>query len=180
MGTVSDQPTPASNFAAGSSRRLAELMQPADRANVSWTPSDIQAIYRHQLATPINVELAGVDRATADRLRELCDSNGLTLRGIGDLLAHPSPPLELLVIIKEFAKASLEHPESALPKEVSSAIYWACIAVAMVRCNARISSLSAGQAVDGLQWALRQEWLAADRRDVLQAALNAFGEARHP
>jgi hypothetical protein len=167
---------PEHSFVSGSPGHLAELMQPVRKVHMNWTPADIESIYHHQLSTPINVELGQLDAVTANRVREICAADGLLLSGIGDLLGHRNPPVDLLIIIKDFAKASMEHPESPLPTEVYAAIYWSCIAAAMVRCNVRISSLSSSQLRDGVQWALHQSWIAADRRDLFEKAMNLLAE----
>ena len=86
----------------------------AERARL-WRPEELSAIFRHQMSAPILVDLGGFDPATAVRLKTLSEAQSLLLKSFSDLFHHPVPPLELLSLTKDFAKANMDHPESSLP-----------------------------------------------------------------
>ena len=156
--------------------RLAALMTSGPDNAPLWEPADIAAIFDHQLTTPLRVELATLDETTRARLRQVCERGGLLLRSIGDLLHHANPPAELLRIIKDFAKTSLEHPDSALPKDVSAALYWLCLASGLVHGHQRLSSLEDPQLRDGFEWAASRAWIGGHNASLLREAAATLGE----
>ena len=150
-------------------RQLAALMDP-DGERI-WGPDELGAILKHQLAAPLQVDLAGLEHGAAGKVKTLAAAQGLLLRSFGDLLRHPHPPIELLRLAKDFAKACRLSPESALPREVATVLYFACIAVALMRCQCRISRLGKAQLREGFEWALKLPWLDAESRRLFRKGL---------
>ncbi len=107
----------------------------------------------------------------ARALEALAAAQGAPCQSFGDLLRQPSPPLELLELVKDFAKANADHPEHGLPKEIAAVLYYACIAAALLRLKARISKLSEADLGRGLRWAAEQPWLDEETTQLLAAAL---------
>jgi hypothetical protein len=130
-----------------------------------WNSDDLAAILRHQMTTSLQVDLAGVGSA-AGRLREEAAAGGLLLKSFGDLLQHPHPPLGLLKMMKDFAKACRISPASVLPREISSVVYFASIMAAMTRRSRRITKLTDSDLRKALRWALMQPWLDDISRTV--------------
>ncbi|HEX3718876.1 MAG TPA: hypothetical protein VH595_12985 [Verrucomicrobiae bacterium] len=153
-------------------KSLAALMaEGAERAGL-WRPDELGAIFRHQLSAPILVDLGGLDSATAARLKLLAEAQSLLLKSFSDLLLHPAPPVELLSLTKDFAKANMDHPESSLPKEVAAVLYYASISAALVRRGERISQLKDAELERGLRWAKDQPWVDKQIQQLLVQALN--------
>ena len=149
-------------------RLLASLFADADNDAIGeriWHPDELAAILRHQMTTPLHVDLAGIEGA-AKRLHDAAGASGLILKSFGDLLQHPHPPLALLKMMKDFAKACRISPESALPREISSVIYFASIIAAMTRHSRRITKLDNAALRDAVDWALAQPWLDEISRGV--------------
>ncbi|HWD19316.1 MAG TPA: hypothetical protein VHB20_08545 [Verrucomicrobiae bacterium] len=146
---------------------LAEGAEPARL----WRPEEIAAVFHHQMAAPILVDLAGFDPATARRLPRLAEAQALVLKSFADLFRHPLPPLELLELTKQFAKANMDHPESVLPGEVASVLYYASIASALVRLGRRISRLADADLRRGFRWALERPWLDSETRALMEQAM---------
>jgi hypothetical protein len=142
----------------------------AERARL-WRPEELCAIFRHQMSAPILVDLGGFDPATGVRLKALSEAQSLLLKSFSDLFHHPVPPVELLSLTKDFAKANMDHPDSSLPQEVAAALYYASIATAIVRLDARISQLSDAELQRGLHWAKDQPWVDDPLREILLQAL---------
>jgi hypothetical protein len=148
----------------------------AERARL-WRPEELRAIFRHQMAAPILVDLGGYDPATATRLKTLSEAQSLVLKSFSELFHHAVPPLELLSMTKDFAKANMDHPESTLPQEIATALYYASIAAALVRLDARISRLKDEDLRCGLLWMTEQPWVDDQTRGIIAEALNKLSSA---
>src|SRR5580658_2698860 len=152
-------------------KSLAAFLAAGEERARLWRPEELSAIFRHQMTAPILVDLGGFDPATAGRLKTLSDAQSLLLKSFSDLFHHPVPPLELLTLTKDFAKANMDHPESSLPQEVAAALYYASIATAAVRLDARISQLKDEELQRGLLWAKDQPWIDNQTREIMVQAL---------
>jgi hypothetical protein len=158
-------------------KSLATLMaQGAERAHL-WRADELGAIFRHQLSAPILVDLGGLDAATAARLKMLSDAQSLLLKSFADLLLHATPPIELLRLAKDFAKANMDHPEGALPKEVAAVLYYASISAALTRLDERITQLKDPDLERGIRWAKDQPWVDKQIQELLVQGLNKLSGA---
>jgi len=151
-------------------KRLGEVLAIGSFPAPSWTPHELGAILRHQLATPLEVEVAGMEPWQASKLRMVCDADQLLIKSLGDVLNHTHPPVALLVLLKDFAKRLMEHPDGVLPREVAGVIYWTTIAAAQCKCGQRISRLAERQLLEGFAWALAQPWIEPAISDLLRQA----------
>ncbi len=152
-------------------KKLATLMATGEERAKLWRPDELAAIFRHQMSTPMMVDLGTFDPRTATRLRTLSEAQGLLLKSFADLFHHPAPPIELLELVKDFAKANLDHPESGLPGEIATVLYYTSIAAALVRLDARISQLPDADLQRGLRWTMAQAWLDEKTNELLAQAL---------
>ncbi|HZQ46793.1 MAG TPA: hypothetical protein VFC07_07280, partial [Verrucomicrobiae bacterium] len=153
-------------------KSLAKLMEVGVGHPRLWRPDELAAIFRHQMSAPVLVDLGGFDPGTAVKLRILSEAQGLLLKSFADLFHHPSPPLELLELTKDFAKANLDHPESSLPNEIATALYYTCIATALVRLDKRISQLDDESLRRGLLWVKEQGWIDEEIQALLVKAMD--------
>jgi hypothetical protein len=152
-------------------KKLATLMATGEERAKLWRPDELAAIFRHQMSAPMQVDLGTFDSRTATRLRILSEAQGLLLKSFADLFHHPAPPIELLELIKDFAKANMDHPESGLPDETATALYYTTIAAALIRLDARISQLPDSDLQSGLRWTIEQAWLDEKTEKLLAKAL---------
>lgn len=153
-------------------KQLATLLDlSADGDDRLWRDEELGAILRHQMTAPLQVDLINLERGLAVKVRTLAESQGLTLKSFGDLLAHPNPPVELLKVTKDFAKACRMSPRGPLPREIATVLYFATIAAALVRCRRRITGLSDADLADGFRWALARPWLDTPTRSLSEEAL---------
>jgi hypothetical protein len=159
-------------------KKLASLMATGGERSRLWRPEELAAIFRHQMSAPMVVDLGAFDERTAQRLRRLSEAQGLLLKSFGDLFQHPAPSVELLELVKEFAKANVDHPESGLPGEIAAALYYTSIAAALVRLDRRISQLPDGDLQIGLKRTLAQGWLDEKTRELLGQALAKVSAGR--
>ena len=72
-------------------KQIANLFDLSPDTERLWRNEELSAILRHQLTTPLQVDLINLERGLALKVHNLADSMGLTLKSFGDLLAHPNP-----------------------------------------------------------------------------------------
>src|SRR5881397_1257906 len=84
-----------------------------------WTPEEMKAMWQHQLAAPIDVDLGTVKSPLAAELKNSGRIRPFLKKSFRDLLDDTQPPVELLKLTKEFAKQTLKHSEDAQLKEVA-------------------------------------------------------------
>jgi hypothetical protein len=152
--------------------RLAHLLQMSEGNDVVWDPGELAALFRHQLQSPIEYDLRTLPRAAANRLKLMASAQGLLLKSFADLFQHPHPPLELLKLTKQFAKAHHNDPDTGLPAEIALMLYYTSIAAALVRCHKRISKLDNVALVEGFAWARDQKWVDEQTRGLFDEGLN--------
>jgi hypothetical protein len=148
MGRATDNSAPGA---------LAAMLGVDGAAPPAWEPQDLAAVLRHLLAAAPAAELPAGGPAVADRVGSF-----------GELLRQPHPPVELLVLTKDFAKASREDAAGALPKDVATVLYFAAIVVARRRCGGRITRLSDGEVRAGVEWVLAQPWVDGAARALFE------------
>ena len=91
---------------------LTEFMNRRMGITALWQPGETEAIWRHQLNARLEADLK--PGCFASRVSQLSQSDIKIFRGksFGELLKHPQAPLELLKLIKEFAKKTFNQPMS--------------------------------------------------------------------
>lgn len=156
------------------SHDMAALLDSGSDDNRIWNPAELAAILKHQLSAPIQVDLASLEQRLASQLRLSAASQGLLLKSFGDLLHHPNPPVELLKLTKDFAKACRLTREGPLPREIATVLYFASIVVAMLRCRRRITRLADADLRRGVEQCLAQAWLDAPTRQLFEDGLKAL------
>ena len=152
----------------GDPSRLAALLGRAGEPP-PWGADDLAAILAHPLRAPVLFDLHRVPGPGGAAPDPWADAAARQIHSFGDLLAHPNPPLALLVMTKAFAKTA-DAGDAPLPGEVASVLYFAAIAAALVRAGERITALGDRAIADGTAWALRQPWLAAELRPLFAQA----------
>jgi len=154
-------------------QRLAWLMDTRPPEEKPWKPDELGDIFRHQMSAPVDFELTGVDHGVARRLKASAASGGLVLKSLRDLIHHSAPPIELLEMVKQFAKGSVGQPESPLPDEIARVIYFLVIGVARLRHGRKITTLDDASVEAGLLWSISQDWVDDATRSLLREALRA-------
>jgi hypothetical protein len=159
----------------GDASLMARMLDLQSDSSAFWSPEDLGAIYEHQLSASLEVDLRSLRPDVARYVAELGAAGGPPIATFHDLFNHPEPPLDLLELTKQFAKNCRGNPDGPLPDEVATVLYVAAIAVAMVRRKTRITKLDDAGMRHGLHWALRQSWLDASTRRLLEEGCEAFG-----
>ena len=152
-------------------RRLEQMLALEPSVGQVWQPEELAAIFKHQLQVQLEFDLGDV----SSDLAGFGAPGGVgTLRwGVtfADLLQHPLPSLALLERAKRFAKACKNEPCAALPAEVATVLYFACIIVARLRHGARITALDDMSLSGGLKWAIAHPWIDAATRRLLEEGI---------
>ncbi len=134
-------------------------------------------MFANELSQPVRLLFDSPEIPEANDFRNLAESYGLIGKRLGELLHHPRPPVKLLEIAKRFARARRERREDPLPTEVATVLYFAWIAVALVRCRRRITGLGDEQVLEGIRWSLDQSWVDRKTCELLHAALSCIETA---
>jgi hypothetical protein len=154
-------------------RRFGRLWsEAANQETRVWTEAETAAVLAHQLSAPVVFDLGGLDPEAAALLGRLAAREGLLVRSFRDLFLHPQPPLDLLRLTKDFAKAHLSDPESPLPREVAMVLYYASIAAAHLHRLPEISRLPPSEVQLGARWALAKSWLDPALRRLFESLLS--------
>jgi hypothetical protein len=154
-------------------RTLAGAKASRDRSAATWTDSEMAAIWRHQLDAPLLVDLGGLsaDAGATVTMHAQQGTPGRELRSFGDLIRHPQPPLELLKLAKEFAKAQRYAQGTDFPVETALVIYYASIVLALLRAGQRITEMTDADLRGGIAWSSQQQWLDAKTQALFEEAL---------
>jgi hypothetical protein len=163
------------NLQQADPRLLALFLEVDEGPRRIWPAEELGAILKHQLATSVQLDLEGVGTTFKARLSALPAAQQPGKLTFGELfqLAHPS--VELLNLVKQFAKASRVRGETVLPPEIATVIYLASIVVALMRCGKRISEQSDEALVYGVQWVIDQPWVDETTRQLFRGAMKHFG-----
>jgi hypothetical protein len=130
---------------------------------------------RHVLAAPVPLDLALLGAETENSVRSWTERHGLMLGTVGEFLTHPRPLVDLLKLLKDFAKDNRIDPESPWPREVSTVLYYASIAAGLARCGHRISSQDDETLRQGFQWGIDQPWVDESLRELFRGGLESLG-----
>jgi hypothetical protein len=150
---------------------LAELMDDGSDEAPLWRPDELGFILQHQLATEIHYDLGRFDQVQARDVASLIGLAGPpAICTFGDLFQHPNPPVALLDLTRQFAKACRTRGDGPMPAEIATVVYLASIAAALVRRQQRITLLDDDALEHALRWSLDQQWLDPATRGLLRQA----------
>jgi hypothetical protein len=135
-----------------------------------WSTRDLRDMLLHQLAAPLHLGLGPVAEDVSRQLRAGLEPMDLRMT-LGDLLMHPKPPIELLKLVKQFAKLCRRNPNHPLPSEIVMFLYYASIAVALLKTTEPISELSDPSIRRGLFWLSVQLWMPDEMKSLLNEGL---------
>ena len=162
---------PGNNIYDSDPRRLADLIDEAGDERRIWRPTEIASLLKHQLAAPVEFDLGAMTVSDAAKVCMLTESQGLLLKSFGELFRHSCPPLELLRMVKQFAKALMNSPHGPLPQEIAKVLYFSSIVVARIRLRERITELEDDALARALTWLLEQPWLNGNSRMLFTEGL---------
>ena len=137
------------------------LLMGLDETQSLWSEDDHAAMIRHLMDSPIP------------------DNSGSAAQTFGHLLGANHPNVEHLRHLKDFAKSCRSDPQSGLPEDIATVLYYAAIATARLRCGHAISQLSVVELRDGINWALARNWLPDPLKLLFQTAARKLSTSPH-
>jgi WD40 repeat protein len=137
-------------------RGVAALLERDPSSQALWSRDDLAAILRHELAQPVSSD---------------------NTRTCADLLGDAHPLVEALDSMRQKQGKRRHDPDSALPPEVPTALYYAAVTAARVRAGIPCGDLSLGQWQQGLRWLLRQDWVEGLLRGLYLEGVDSRWEA---
>jgi hypothetical protein len=157
-------------------RRLARLLGLGDTGAAEWRPEELRAILEHQLSAPLSLDLPSSGGASREgpEPAATAGTSGKRIETFDDLFHHPAPPVALLRMVKDFAKANCNHPESVLPNEIATLLYYESIVAARTHAGEQISHLTDDELKAGIGWVLVQPWVDAKTRGLFEEGLSAL------
>jgi hypothetical protein len=157
----------------GDTHRLARLLVDDLETTEKWSKEELGTMLTHQLGTSLDPELSSADWNLTDG--GAGRNQGLTRRTFGEVLFGEGTSVRALRLIKEYAKAHLVHKDP-FPAEISRVLYYGSVVAARRRCGERISSLSDAKCRIGVDWVLKQEWIAPEILDWFRASRDALSD----
>jgi len=147
-----------------------------DDATDLWSPEEMKAMWQHQLAAPIDVDLATVTSVRATTLRSSPHLAAFQRKTFAELFTQESIPIELLELTKEFAKEILRDAEERQLKEIASVLYYAAYAAGLSRYRKIIGTMKHHELRPGFNWAITQTWLDEQTRKLIAEAGQLLAE----
>ena len=167
------------NMKTRDSRMLEALLDPEFEQRRTWHPEELGSILEHQWNVPLTADLGGMPPDRSQMLARLCDADGLLLKSYGDIFRHPMPPIELLQMIKDYAKRNMAAGDRGLPEEIAQLLYVLSVAVARVRCGQRITTQSDDALRANIETVLAQPWVTPPVVTILREALTLLVGSRN-
>jgi hypothetical protein len=152
-------------------RSLARFLDVDDGPRRLWSQEELGAILRHQLASAVQLDLETLGGSFASRMHALPVAQQPGRITYRELFQFASPGLELLNLVKQFAKASRVRGEGVLPAEIATVLYLTSIVVARLRWGRRITEQSDESLLYGIQWVIDQPWADEQTRALFREAL---------
>jgi len=169
-GKEEDMTDPINGIYDSDPDNLARLLKLEEGRRDEWGTDEVEQILEHQLQAPLADEIGRIYPEKKDQVRDKGRSQDPPIETVGELLRRDTPPPDLLEMLKDAAKAARRDKTDTLPVEVPTAIYFATIAVALVKNDARISSLSSEEMKKGFTWTSRQDWFDEQIAELLEEA----------
>ena len=167
-----------SAIASSDAGQLLRLIGLDEATKSGWAVVDAASIFHHQMNAPLDFDLSGETRpgnTTLSALKELSAAQTLGIKTFGQLFRHPSPPIEILKLAKDFFKRMAGvHPKDSAEYQVAYACYVLSVTVVRIKHEKRITNLSDASLLKGLDWTLRQAWVETSIRQVLDQARRNF------
>lgn len=168
--TMSGETTRA-NFRNVTAQKLSNLMLPEGGELPGWSTEDLAAMLRHQLQASLESDLVRTNTISPQDYAAIVSEAAQSPRTFGELFSHPTPPLNLLKLVKDFAKLCRTDPDHPLPTEITMVLYHISVLLAQVRCATRISSLSNHKLRQGCEWVTAQAWVDPSLRRLVHKTI---------
>lgn len=150
--------------------RIAELLSLGTSGSHPWSEEELAAMLEYLLSRPLQSDLGGLPKTLVQELTRMEQKNGGAMHTFGYWLHHAHPPVELLRLVKRYAKSCYANPQCGIPPKVSLVLYYLCLAVALVRCRTSITSLKHEELKAGFDQLANVKWVDEASRAIFEEA----------
>jgi hypothetical protein len=133
----------------------------------------LASVFQHQMNALLAVDLCMMLPPGAPGIAELCQACGGRLLTFADLTVHPRPSMDLLRLLKDFAKVT--RADGTLPKAVATLLYCLALSLAIIRLGQSSTRLDERHLRKALHWAVSLAWIDSQARSALEQALQSLG-----
>jgi hypothetical protein len=157
-----------------SAQQLLQIINLDEATPDLWSERDQAAMLRHQLSSPLEVDLSSLgenERDTKAPDGALAAAASARIKTFQDLFDHPAPPVAVLSLAKDFFKRQAGASAERRPEqEVAYFLYLLTVLVARVRVGTNVTKLSDADLLKGIKWAVNQKWVDAKTRKMCAEA----------
>lgn len=156
-------------------QRLAKLLDLNDEEPSPWSDEQLTASFEHHLTLPLKECLTEVSPRVAAGLVLVSSNDVAPIVTLNDLLNHSSPPVDVLRAVKDWATFSMQNKGADTPPQIAPVIYLCAVAVALLRCNERITRSDNADLEVTFRQALGASWISKPVHRLFQEALQHLG-----
>lgn len=153
---------------AREAKALYTMLNVVGTSESNWLPSDLSDMLRQQLEVPLAIDLVPVVDHAEATISTLNHQISSPPANFGEALLSPSPSVEMLNLIKDFAKSLQADPANQIPVELLKVIYFASIIAARVHAGVAITRLTDTELANGCSWCLRRSWLTDPLQNLFE------------
>lgn len=155
----------------GNAQAVRKLLKTNGLAADEWQHEELGELLGHQLAAELAPDLGVIDPAMGLGVQQLTERIGQASVTFEQVLAGTNPAVDLLSMVKWFAKKHLVAADPALPKPIALYLYNLSIVNARRFCGQKISATPDREAMASMAWLLQQPWLIGPPKELLESAL---------
>ncbi len=158
---------------------IRRLLSVETAAAEEWLPDEFEVMLEHQLGTSLAVSVSQLDAARGLGTQQLLDRLGSPSMTFFEALARGGATVEVLGIVKWFAKECLTSTDPLLPKPIAIYLYIVSIVTALRLHGACISSTPEYKLETDLCWLAGQPWVTGAAGGLVESAL-AWLQSQRP
>lgn len=151
--------------------RLAQLlMGDQNDAPQNHPEREMASALEHLLNVPLRELLKSVP-AFVDWSSSFDESEDSALcRTVRELLSAPAPSLRLLQLVKDYAKNCRATPNTKIPADIASALYFLSVSSSVLAHDRTLSQLPIEALREGIRWLAAQPWVAPAEKLLAERA----------
>lgn len=162
--------------------RLINLAQDST-AQPLWSPDELAEVWTCQLNASVAKCVEELSLVHAIHCQTLCAEATPPIANIRDLIASPSPDLQLLSMVARWIEQMLADTDELVPRDISLALFSLFVVLARVRSNTHLIGGSDAHLAKRAIWVAARPWIDPSTRQLMRDAATTLGgadsEARH-
>lgn len=156
---------------------LRNLMDNSGSDDIIWSSDELRSILNHQLTAELAGEcsrIAEAARTSVAKAKRAIESCGCAT--FGELLSGRADAIEVLLMVKEYAKASLTG-NNDIPRNVARVLYMMAIVCGLKQGANGITSMNKASIDRELRRCLTFTWLPTAVREILRSYADTNGSS---